>query len=159
MATRGANSKLFEEVIRELISQGLCARFQAFGTSMVPTICDGEVVEITPIIVNKLREGDIVLTKTDCGFCLHRIVLACPAEDVFVTRGDNCQENDLPMKGAQIVGLARAKEVRVARKVVQARFRGVRGWLLRRAARIQFVACNLFRKVVSLVLTPSQAPS
>ena len=74
MTDRGADSKLFEEVIRELLQQGLSVRFQARGASMSPAIRDGEIVEVTPVIVSKLRKDDIVLAKSNDGFRLHRIV-------------------------------------------------------------------------------------
>jgi uncharacterized repeat protein (TIGR01451 family) len=141
-----ADSKLFEEIVRPLLDQGLSVRFQARGASMSPAIRDGEVVEVTPVIVAKLRKDDIVLAKSNCGFRLHRIVRADPASAVFVTRGDCGQENDPALRADQILGLARAKEVRVGRNIVQARFRGVGGWMLRSAARAQFVSSKLFRK-------------
>lgn len=141
-----ANSQLFEEVIRPLLEQGLSVRFQARGASMSPAIRDGEMVEITPVIVCKLRKDDIVLAKSNNGFRLHRIVLADAARDVFITRGDCGQQDDPALKGTQILGLARAKEVRVGRKVVQARFRSVGGWMLRSAARAQYVCGKVLKK-------------
>src|SRR5580658_9634461 len=110
MTDGGADSKLFEGVLRELLEKGLSARFQARGASMSPTIRDGEMVKVTPVIVSKLRKDDIVLAKSNYGFRLHRIVLADHARDVFITRGDCGQENDPPLNGSQILGLAEAKE-------------------------------------------------
>ena len=138
-----ADSKLFEEVVRPLLEQGLSIRFQARGASMSPSIRDGEVVEVTPVIVNKLRKDDIVLAKSNAGFRLHRIVVADPANDVFITRGDCGQQDDPVLQGSQILGLAHSKEVRLGQNIVQARFRGVGGWLLRSAARVQCVAGKL----------------
>ena len=135
-----ADSEVFEEVVCPLLEQGFSVKFQARGASMFPAIRDGEIVEVTPVIVTKLRKDDIVLAKSHCGFRLHRIVLADPAKDIFITRGDCGQENDPALSADQILGLARAKEVRVGRNIVQARFRGVGGWLLRYAARLQSVA-------------------
>src|SRR5580704_16702515 len=112
-----ADSKLFEEVVRPLLEQGLNVRFQARGASMSSAIRDGEVVDVTPVIVTRLRKDDIVLTKSKYGFRLHRIVLVDPARDFFVTRGDCGQENDPALRGVQILGLAQAKEVRVGRNV------------------------------------------
>jgi uncharacterized repeat protein (TIGR01451 family) len=143
MTSLAADSKLFEEVIRELLGEGLSVRFQARGASMSPAIRDGEVVEVTPVIVAKLRKDDIVLAKANSGFRLHRIVAANPANDVFITRGDCGQENDPPLTGAQILGLAQAKEVRVGRNIVSARFRGLKGRMLRGAARAQVLASKL----------------
>ncbi len=140
-----ADSKLFEEVIRELLEQGLSVRFQARGASMSPAIRDGQIVEITPVIVSKLRKDDIVLAKSNEGFRLHRIVTADHAPDLFVTRGDCGQQNDPALKGVQILGIAQAKEVQVGRRIVQAKFRGVGGWTLRAAARAQHVASKILK--------------
>lgn len=137
------DSRVFEDVVRPLLEQGLSIRFQARGASMSPAIRDGEVVEVTPVIVTKLRKDDIVLAKSHCGFRLHRIVLADPAKDLFITRGDCGRENDPALKADQILGLARAKEVRVGRNIVQARFKGVNGWLLRSGARAQSISVRL----------------
>src|SRR5579864_8484590 len=139
MSNRRAGSKLFEKVVRELLEQGLCVRFQARGASMSPAIRDGEIVTVTPVIVGKLRKDDVVLAKSNYGFRLHRIVLADHARDVFITRGDCGQENDAALTGAQILGVARAKEVRVGRKVVRANLKGLGGELVRSVARVQAV--------------------
>ncbi len=140
MSDSQADSKLFEDVIRELLGQGLSVRFQARGASMSPAIRDGEFVQVTPVIVSKLRKDDIVLAKGMHGFRLHRIVRADAARDEFVTRGDCGQQDDPMLSGAQILGVARAKDVRIGRKIVQARFKSVRGWALRCAARGQYLA-------------------
>lgn len=144
-----ADSELFEEVVRPLLEQGLNVRFQARGGSMSPAIRGGEIVEVTPVIVTKLRKDDIVLAKSNAGFRLHRIILADPARDIFITRGDCGQENDPALKGSQILGLAHSKEVRVGRNIVQARFRGVGGRLLRSVARLQSVSSKLLARAVS----------
>ena len=141
-----ADSQLFEEVIRHFLDQGLSIRFQARGASMSPAIRDGEVVEVTPVMVTKLRKDDIVLAKSNAGFRLHRIVMAQPARDVFITCGDCGQENDAPLKSEQILGLARSKEVRLGRNIVKARFKGVGGWMLRSAARAQSVAGKIIAR-------------
>ena len=71
MINNGADSQLFEEVIRPLLVQGVSVRFQARGASMSPAIRDGEVVEVIPANVTELRKDDIVLTRTEHGFRLH----------------------------------------------------------------------------------------
>jgi len=141
-----ADSKLFDDVIRELLGQGLSVRFQARGASMSPAIRDGEFVQVTPVIVSKLRKDDIVLAKGTYGFRLHRIVRADAARDEFVTRGDCGQQDDPALTGAQILGMARSKDVRIGRKIVQARFKSVRGWALRCAARGQYLAGKAFKQ-------------
>jgi uncharacterized repeat protein (TIGR01451 family) len=147
VSDRGADSRLFEELTHDLLSRGISVRFEARGGSMSPAIRDGDLVEVTPVIVSKLRKDDIVLAKSNYGFRLHRIVRADHARDIFITRGDCGQQDDPALTGAQILGLARAKGVQVGRRVVQAKFRTLRGWTLRCAARGQSVAGKLWRKL------------
>ncbi len=161
MIESGLDSNAFEEVIRELLGQGLSACFEARGASMSPAIRDGEVVEITPVIVSKLRKGDIVLAKSNNRFRLHRIVFADHANDVFVTKGDCGQGNDPALKAEQILGLARAKKVRIGQTVVQARFRGVGGWALRSTARALHLSSKAWRRTAGAfsVAKPSAIPA
>src|SRR5579859_2184311 len=144
MTDRGADSKLFEEVTRELLGQGMGVRFRARGASMSPAIRDGEVVQITPVIVSKLRKDDIVLAKTNHGFRLHRLVVADHARNLFITRGDCGQQDDPAVRREEIIGVAVSKEVRVGRGFRQARFRGVGGRALCAAARGQRIAAKIF---------------
>ena len=148
-AGAAADSKLFEQLTRELLERGIGVRFQARGASMSPAIRDGEIVQITPVIVSKLRKDDIVLAKSNDGFRLHRIVFADHAHDVFVTRGDCGQQNDPALAGAEILGLAQAKEVRVGHIRVDAKFRGIEGCALRCVARGQAAARKILRRVVA----------
>jgi|SRR5579872_143547 len=149
MIENGADTRLFEEVARPLLAQGLSVRFQARGASMSPAIRDGEIVEVIPAIVAELHKDDIVLAKTEYGFRLHRIVRADPGEDRFITRGDCGQENDPVLTGAQILGLAQSKEVWVGWNLVRARFSGLSGWMLRSAARVQYLTAKAIQRAWS----------
>ena len=88
MTNRGLDSERFEAISRELLKSGLGVRFEARGASMSPAIRDGEIVYVTPVIVSKLRKDDIVLTKGHSGFRVHRLVVADPDKNLFITRGD-----------------------------------------------------------------------
>ncbi len=138
------DSDLFADLLCPMLQQGLDVRFQARGASMSPAIRDGEVVEITPVQLSQLRKGDIVLAKTELGFRLHRIVNFDLVNNVFITRGDCGHENDPPLSAAQILGLARAKEVRLGWTTVRASFRY--GSFLRCAARVQYLLEKMLRK-------------
>ena len=111
---------------------------------MSPAIRDGEVVEITPVNLPQLRRGDIILARTASGFRLHRIVNIDAANETFITRGDCGQENDPPLCGAEILGLARAKEVRLGWTTVRASFRY--GSFVRAAARAQYLVEKILHK-------------
>jgi hypothetical protein len=158
MINSGADSRLFEDVVRPLLAQSVSLRFQARGASMSPAIRDGEIVEISPVAVRELRKGDIVLAKAEHGFRLHRIVIADPAKDRFITRGDCGQDNDPALTGAQILGIARSKEVRIGRALVSARFKGVAGRTWRMLARAQYLTENVLLRARSAV-SPSASSS
>jgi hypothetical protein len=142
-----SDSPAFEALARELLNQGLSVRFEARGASMSPVIRDREIVIVTPVIVSKLRKGDIVLTKGHSGFRVHRLVFVDHHENSFITRGDCGQQDDPPVRSDQIFGIVLAKEVRLGNKIVQAKLKGIGGKLLQGAARGQRVAGRLLRKV------------
>ena len=121
-------------------------RFEARGASMSPIIRDGQVVYVTPIMVSKLRKGDIVLTKGNSGFRVHRLVLADHNKNLFITRGDCGQQNDPPLRGDQILGVVVAKEVKLGKKSVPTELKGVGGKLLQAAARGQYLGGKLLRR-------------
>ena len=73
-----SDSERFEALSRELLNNDFNVRLEAHGASMSPCIRDGQIVHVTPVIVSKLREGDIVLTKGRSGFRIHRLVVADP---------------------------------------------------------------------------------
>ena len=154
MIVSGHDSELFEEFIRPMLQQGLSVRFQALGCSMSPAIRDGEMVEVRPVKLTELRKDDIVLAKSSSGLRLHRIVVLDVARDLFLTRGDCGQEDDPPLAGAQILGLARTKDVRLGWTTVRASFR--HGRAIRLLARAQYLASKLLRKAVARPLV-SQA--
>jgi len=139
-------SKQFESFVLECLKDGLRVRFQARGASMSPAIRDGEMVYVRPASEVHLRRGDIVLVKGDYGFRLHRLVKADAAADIFITRGDCGLQDDPPVRGEQILGVAVAKEVRLGRTSVRTKLRGVGGILLRGAARGQSAAGKLLRR-------------
>jgi uncharacterized repeat protein (TIGR01451 family) len=140
-----AQSKLFEEFVRELLKTGRGVRFQARGASMSAAIRDGEIVCVKSAKLARLRTGDIVLVKGEMGFRLHRLVVADAQRDVFITRGDCAEQDDPAVGGEQILGVAVDKEVRVGPRNFRARFIGVGGYLLRGAARGQRVMARVLR--------------
>ncbi|MGA3349234.1 MAG: hypothetical protein ABSC33_09430, partial [Candidatus Sulfotelmatobacter sp.] len=146
MSNTESDSARFEALSRELLNQGLSVRFEARGASMSPVIRDREIVIVTPVIVSKLRKGAIVLTKGRSGFLVHRLVATDHDKDLFITRGDSGQQDDPAIGGDQILGVVLAKEVRVGKRIVQAKLTGIGGKLLQGAARGQSVAGKLLRK-------------
>lgn len=90
------DSRKFAPLCEMILGQGLPVRFPASGQSMKPNILDGDLVEIAPLLGEKLRRGDVALTRTEDGFLLHRVVESDSATEMIVTRGDGGQQDDLP---------------------------------------------------------------
>ena len=132
-------SRQFETFSLACLQAGLRVRFQARGASMSSAIRDGEMVYVKPASEAHLRRGDIVLVKSDYGFRLHRLIHADAGQNIFITRGDSGQQDDPPLRREQILGVAVAKDVRLGRGMVTARFHGPLGRLLRTLARAQAV--------------------
>ena len=127
MTENKPDSASFEALSRELLKRGMTVRFQARGASMAPSINDGQFVHVTAVIVSKLRKDDIVLTKGDKGFLMHRLVVAELDKNVFITRSDTAVENDPPVTRDQILGLVVAKEFRFGRTIVRTKLTGISG--------------------------------
>ena len=105
-----AHSQLFGLLSQALLSGGLGVRFRACGTSMVPAIRDGDLLHVQPVVVEKLREGDIVLFTAGRCFRAHRLILVDRTRDVFITRGDAGVEMDGALSSQQLLGKVVAKE-------------------------------------------------
>ena len=148
MTESESDSESFEALSRELLTNGLTVRFEARGASMSPCIRDGEIVHVTAVIVSKLRKGDIVLTKGHSGFRVHRLVRIDHDKNLFITRGDCGQQDDPPVHADQILGIVLAKEVRLGKKLVRTELKGIGGKLLRGAARGQYAAVKLLKRVL-----------
>jgi|GEM_PF-737117 len=65
---------LFADVCVELLNLGQGVRFKANGWSMYPTICDGEIINVEPVLPYQVRHGDIILYRSPRGITAHRVV-------------------------------------------------------------------------------------
>jgi hypothetical protein len=109
-------SRMFEQVVRDLVASGLGFRFKARGRSMLPTIGDGDILQVERVDTATIRVGDILLFKQGREFKAHRVIQR--RRNVFVTRGDAGLEADT-ISGGEIVGKIVAKEcAETGRRVV-----------------------------------------
>jgi len=141
------HSEQFESVTLQCLRAGLTVRFEARGASMSPRIRDGDIIHITPVITSKLRKGDIVLSKGDKGFLIHRLVVVDHENNFFVTRGDCGMQDDPPVRSQQILGIAVSKEISFGKRIVRTKLTGFRGGLMVVAARGRSFAGRLLRKI------------
>ncbi len=91
-----ADSRRFAAICEAALAAGVRVRFRACGQSMQPNVLDGDIVEIEPATVGRLRRGDIALTRTGERILLHRAAGRDAALGAVVTRGDACMADDAP---------------------------------------------------------------
>ena len=98
---------LLSELGGELLSLGFGVRFRAPGTSMHPTIRNGDVITVEPVAPTKLKRGDIILYRFRGDFIAHRIVTKEERNGCGLTlilRGDASSTCDQPVEPEQVLG-------------------------------------------------------
>ena len=90
-----------------LLEEGKIIKIKACGYSMYPSIKPGSIIFIEPLSENeKPVPGEIISRKRGQGLVVHRLIRIIRNNDQlsFVTRGDSCIREDLPVSQDQIVG-------------------------------------------------------
>lgn len=80
-------NEIFFAAVEERLAAGERVKITLVGTSMQPTICEGDAVTLEPATGNP-AVGDVVLFRYRGQHLLHRIVAI--ADGVYTTLGDNC---------------------------------------------------------------------
>jgi SOS-response transcriptional repressor LexA len=90
-------------LVDALTARGAACRTSVRGSSMVPFICDGDVVTVAPL-VDVPRLGDVVAVAWDepARLVVHRVVGRSGGR--WLVRGDNLPAADGPVSRAQIIG-------------------------------------------------------
>ncbi len=92
---------------KNFLKEGHCIQKSASGTSMLPSIPDGTVLQIEPVQHNPVRLGDIVYFLDSSGNTrIHRVscILKKGTETLIQTWGDNCEQPDAVIERSQILG-------------------------------------------------------
>ncbi|MBN1422754.1 MAG: nucleotidyltransferase family protein [Planctomycetes bacterium] len=103
----------FADLAGDLLARGLRARFRARGTSMGPTIRDGDLLTIDPCDAARIREGEIILIRAARGLTAHRVIRVEPGiggSPILRTRGDAQDQCDPPARAQDILGRVVAVE-------------------------------------------------
>jgi signal peptidase I len=81
------------------------AHLRVWGTSMIPTIWPGEILEIVHVDPQSLQSGDIILFERSNRLFCHRLqeVLA-DSELHFRTRGDSLDVDDPLVPAGAVLG-------------------------------------------------------
>jgi hypothetical protein len=103
------SNTLLTSLGREILRKGKRIRFRAFGGSMRPFIRGGDIVEIEPADIDRIREGDVAFYfRPKGGIVLHRVV-SKKCEDqvpVLTCQGDASMHAEGPIYPSQIMGRA-----------------------------------------------------
>jgi hypothetical protein len=103
------SSPLLVELGKEILKRGKRIRFRVMGGSMNPFIRVGDIVEIEPSDIWKLKAGDVAFYVRPKGqIVLHRVV-SKREEDrvpVLTCQGDASMEAEGPIYPSQVLGRA-----------------------------------------------------
>ena len=107
--SNGFASKILLDLTTELLSQGTTVRFRPSGRSMYPSIREGELITVEPVVASDVTLGDIVLYRSQRGLIAHRVVGSSPTQSSvlrphFFLRGDSSLSLDEPVTARQILG-------------------------------------------------------
>lgn len=78
---------IFFAAVEEQIAAGMRVKITLVGTSMRPTLYEGDILTLAPVDGNP-EVGDVVLFHYQGRHLLHRIISV--ADDIYTMRGDNC---------------------------------------------------------------------
>jgi len=117
------NTGVLLNVSATLLAQGYSVRFSAPGTSMGPTIRDGETITVAPAAPSQIRRGDVVAYRRGYHVIAHRVVRVERHNDspAFLMRGDATTSCDPPVAPEQILGKVVSVERRGRQRKVSSR--------------------------------------
>jgi hypothetical protein len=100
------DSDLFTAVMEKALTTGATVRFRAEGTSMYPTIRDGESISIAAVSPAKVVRGDVLLCRHEKRVLAHRVVGVTTHDTgrLFELRGDAKAACDVPVGADDVVG-------------------------------------------------------
>jgi|WetSurMetagenome_2_1015567.scaffolds.fasta_scaffold03381_9 hypothetical protein len=95
------------EISSSLLAEGNILKARADGYSMYPFIRPGSMILLAPVTDETvLAPGEIIAWKRESGFVLHRLISIVRSDkgNLFITRGDSCLSEDMPVQRAVISG-------------------------------------------------------
>ena len=107
---RPGSAEFLREVLHELGSEGAAGELTVHGTSMLPSIADGDHIRLVPAD-GAVRVGDVVLRRRGSALILHRLVGWWPGRSGWrmLTKGDGERVLDPPAAPGDILGIALAR--------------------------------------------------
>jgi signal peptidase I len=142
-------SELEGELFLEVLKSAGQARLAVTGTSMLPSIRPGDVLEVQRQSVADISRGDVVLFARHGSFAAHRVVEKTGGADraFLVTQGDALRTTDSPVSPEELLGRVTAI-LRGGRRLDPhlTPWARVASWFLARSEFCARVACRLSRR-------------
>ena len=143
MSHRPAPAVLVADLASPFLKAGNILRLRARGSSMLPFLRDGDLLEIWPASPVEIQVGDVICYEPSPGtLCLHRVVTRDGRG--FVTRGDALTHVEVVPAGS-VLGRVRAVERR-------GRAWRLDTWSAHWRARVMVVASPALARLLPLVL-------
>lgn len=86
----------------EVLRKSGTLQFRAMGSSMIPSLWPGDILNVRATDINEIRVGEIVLFERNSSLCAHRVLNR--AGSSLVTRGDSLPAADSPVTAAELLG-------------------------------------------------------
>ena len=98
--------------------------FTVVSSSMEPVLKIGDKVTATPVDIEELMAGQVVVYCRNSNYIVHRIIKI--EGFVAVTAGDNVRKSDAPISVFDIVGVVKNIQVEAAKSKTYRLFRAVK---------------------------------
>ena len=127
------DNEIFFAVVEEQLREGKPVRITLVGTSMQPTLCNGDTLTLEPL-ASEPCVGDVVLFRHEGRHLLHRIVAF--DGNHYTMRGDNCVSTETASRSDIVARLTSVKHNHPLRRFA---LRWL-GWMGRRQLRPWYFA-------------------
>ncbi len=106
LETANTRDELKWDLFVEVLESTGQARLAVTGTSMLPAILPGDILEVHRQSAAEILPGDVVLFARHGGFAAHRVVEKAGAPDcpLLITRGDALRVPDPPVTHEELLG-------------------------------------------------------
>ena len=94
---------------KALVGSGASFRVEVRGFSMYPFLKEGDVVEVAPIQIGEVEQGDVVFFRSGDRLLAHRVIEIAEddLETHLMTRGDVFRQADPPVNEESLIGLVK----------------------------------------------------
>jgi hypothetical protein len=131
-------------------------RLTAWGTSMLPSIWPGDLLEIEPVKHDQIVRGDIVLALRNHRVFIHRVIGTNARNESrhWITRGDSMPQNDPPSTESDLPGRVvlihrGGRSFAPSRKI--SILNSLLAWILCRSDRIRNLALRIHAATLRIV--------